>query len=196
MALRLFVRCVLRSRCPCCGEGRIFAGWLRLHEHCSHCGLRYDQWVGEWITPTYLASTLGMLVGFALMAWVLMRGDASAASELGVAGAAAGTALLALRPSKTGWLAFLYWVGAVEVSARTRARLRWDEEADEATDAARLRAADQRARTVRARAAPALTTRRFVSLRSLLFPRVGRPPRPRPGGSPRSRRGRRDTGAR
>jgi uncharacterized protein (DUF983 family) len=28
----------LHLRCPKCGEGRLFAGVLRLHEHCPECG--------------------------------------------------------------------------------------------------------------------------------------------------------------
>lgn len=30
-----------RQRCPCCGEGKLFSGWVKLHDHCSACGLRY-----------------------------------------------------------------------------------------------------------------------------------------------------------
>lgn len=29
-----------RKRCPQCGEGRIYEGWVKLHEHCPHCGLK------------------------------------------------------------------------------------------------------------------------------------------------------------
>jgi uncharacterized protein (DUF983 family) len=31
----------LRRRCPQCGEGRVFRGWVKLHDHCSECGLQY-----------------------------------------------------------------------------------------------------------------------------------------------------------
>jgi uncharacterized protein (DUF983 family) len=32
----------LRSRCPRCGEGRLFQGFLTLRPRCEHCGLNFD----------------------------------------------------------------------------------------------------------------------------------------------------------
>ncbi len=32
----------LRGRCPACGEGSLFAGFLRLRPACEHCGLDYS----------------------------------------------------------------------------------------------------------------------------------------------------------
>lgn len=31
----------LRGRCPACGKGRLFSGYLTLAPHCDHCGLDY-----------------------------------------------------------------------------------------------------------------------------------------------------------
>lgn len=31
----------IRGRCPRCGEGRLFDGFLTLRESCEHCGLSY-----------------------------------------------------------------------------------------------------------------------------------------------------------
>jgi uncharacterized protein (DUF983 family) len=28
----------LRGRCPCCGEGRLFGGFLKVRDHCEACG--------------------------------------------------------------------------------------------------------------------------------------------------------------
>lgn len=151
MTLRLFYVCVLRSRCPCCGEGSLFEGLLRFRSTCTSCGLVFDQWVGEWITPTYLASSVGMLVAFAIMAVMLATGLGLAGPlppELVIAVVACAVALLALRPSKAGWLAVLYWMGGVEVSARTRAHLRWVEPScSEPGPDARVVAAESRARS-------------------------------------------------
>ncbi len=125
--LRLFYGTVIRSRCPCCGRGPVFDGF-RVRERCSDCDLCFDQWRGEWITPTYLAGTVGMLVAFGLVAWMIWTGrgmDGPVPPELVIAGVSSLAALATLRPAKAAWLAFLYRVGAVEVSARTRARLRW-----------------------------------------------------------------------
>jgi len=38
---RTLLRRGLRRRCPCCGEGRVFTNWLKLHERCERCGLKY-----------------------------------------------------------------------------------------------------------------------------------------------------------
>ncbi|MEX6508096.1 DUF983 domain-containing protein [Jiella sp. M17.18] len=32
----------LRGRCPRCGEGKLFAGYLTTAPRCSHCGLDYE----------------------------------------------------------------------------------------------------------------------------------------------------------
>jgi len=32
----------LRSRCPRCGEGHLFKGFLTVADHCDSCGLSYD----------------------------------------------------------------------------------------------------------------------------------------------------------
>ena len=32
----------IRGRCPRCGEGRLFAGFLTLNERCPACGLDFD----------------------------------------------------------------------------------------------------------------------------------------------------------
>ena len=177
-AAQLLWSCVVRSRCPCCARGPIFEGWLRVRRGCPRCGLLFDQWVGEWITPTYLASTLGMLFAFALLGLMFATGRGFAGpvpAELSVSVLSAAVALAALRPSKSFWLAFLYLIGGVEVSAETRAHLRWwaTEYGDEA--AALAAQAERRARTLHAPAEPepAPSVRRFVSLRGLLFPDRG-----------------------
>ncbi len=32
----------MRNRCPRCGEGRLFKGFLSLEDHCQNCGLDYN----------------------------------------------------------------------------------------------------------------------------------------------------------
>jgi hypothetical protein len=124
-----------------------------------------------------------MLAGFGLLATLYLTGrglDGPLPLELVVGGVAALTAGAALRPSKSFWVAFLYWVGALEVSAETRAHLRWAPSSEEpqADSAGRAAAADRRARSVRLpqeapQAVPSL--HRFSSLRETLFPRPLRP---------------------
>ena len=37
----------MHRRCPQCGRGAIFKGWVKLHDHCSECGLLYLQDQGD-----------------------------------------------------------------------------------------------------------------------------------------------------
>ena len=171
---------MVRERCPCCGEGPLFEGVLRFHAACRACGLQIEQWRGEWISPTYIASSLGIFVGFGLLAVLYLTGrglDGPVPLEVLVGGAAALTAGAALRPAKSFWVAFLYWVGALEVSAETRARLRWaPSEQSEEDLAGRVAAADRRARSVHPPQEAVLPSmHRFISLRETLFPRPFRP---------------------
>ena len=41
-AAQSIVRVGIRGRCPRCGEGRLFAGFLRLAPRCNVCGLDYS----------------------------------------------------------------------------------------------------------------------------------------------------------
>jgi uncharacterized protein (DUF983 family) len=178
--LRLLRTCVVRERCPCCGVGPLFAGVLRFHAACRSCGLKIEQWPGEWITPTYIASSVGMLVGFGLLGALYLTGrglDGPVPLEILVGGVATFTAGAALRPSKSFWVAFLYWVGALEVSAETRAHLRWAPSEHPQEDlAGRAAAADRRARSVHPPPDVVIPSlHRFVSLRESLFPRPFRP---------------------
>jgi uncharacterized protein (DUF983 family) len=120
--------CSIRSRCPCCGEGRLFRGWLAFRETCDRCGLVYDQWIGEWVSPTWVAHTIGFLLAMALFAWMLVTGRGMSGPippELTLAVVAAGVSVILLRPSKAAWLALLYWAGGIEVTAETRAWMHW-----------------------------------------------------------------------
>jgi len=148
--VRTFTPCVLRSRCPCCHQGPLFAGWLAFHPRCPSCGLEYEQWYGDWITPTYLAGTVGALAAAGMVAWAFARGDGAdspLANRWLIGAVSCGVALIALRPAKAAWLALLYRLGGVEVSAETRARLRWAEpEVRDASWRARAETAEERAR--------------------------------------------------
>lgn len=43
-----------RLRCPRCGEGRLFSGWLRMHSHCAHCKLKYERAPGYFLGSIYI----------------------------------------------------------------------------------------------------------------------------------------------
>ena len=45
----------LRRRCPRCGQGPVYQRWVKMHDHCGDCGLKYLQDEGDlWV---YLVAT-------------------------------------------------------------------------------------------------------------------------------------------
>ena len=179
-ALGYLYTCAIRSRCPCCGRGALFRGWLTFRDACPDCGLVFEQWVGDWTTPTWIAHSAGFLTAMGLFAWMFITGrfmDGPVPPEYLVAGVAGILSLLFLRPSKAGWLGFLYWVGFVEVSAETRAWLHWFAGREpEPAARRRLAEAEFRARSPLPKAAPDYTRGGGLVpfLRDLFFPRPRR----------------------
>ena len=53
-SLGIVVGRALRLRCPRCGEGRLFRGWFRMHEHCPGCGLKYERAPGYFLGSAYI----------------------------------------------------------------------------------------------------------------------------------------------
>jgi len=61
----------LRRRCPQCGEGRIFQGWLKVRDHCEVCGLRLLRDQGDlW---AYLVAVDRALFIFPLIVMIYFR---------------------------------------------------------------------------------------------------------------------------
>jgi uncharacterized protein (DUF983 family) len=57
----------LGARCPRCGEGRLYAGFLKLADRCDSCGLRLSE-LNAADGPAFFAmSAVGILVGFAAL---------------------------------------------------------------------------------------------------------------------------------
>lgn len=61
----------LRRRCPACGVGNLFHGFLRSREECSECGLTFASHVGDTWAWMYL-STAG-LTGVIVIGMLLLR---------------------------------------------------------------------------------------------------------------------------
>tara|TARA_R100001163_G_scaffold59704_1_gene48585 strand:+ start:522 stop:953 length:432 start_codon:yes stop_codon:yes gene_type:complete len=63
-----------KGRCPRCGEGRLFSGFLKVAQGCGFCGLRYDfENAGDGAVP-FLILIIGA-IGVGLGAWVLLAFD-------------------------------------------------------------------------------------------------------------------------
>jgi uncharacterized protein (DUF983 family) len=63
----------VRGRCPACGEGRVFAGYLKATPACRHCGegyahLRADD-MPPWLTILIVGHIVVPLVLLAEQAW-------------------------------------------------------------------------------------------------------------------------------
>lgn len=118
---RGMLRTVARGRCPACGGGPLFRGWLALHEACRACGVRFDRYAGNWLGPTVLAygagGTAAAVAGMLLVShYGFFRGLATILVSL-----AAIAALAVLRPLKAWWIWVLWRGGLVMDDARAAA---------------------------------------------------------------------------
>lgn len=60
----------LRRRCPACGAGKQFDLWLKMHERCHRCGLRFERIEGHWIG----AIGINTIVSFAVLLVSMVAG--------------------------------------------------------------------------------------------------------------------------
>ena len=61
------VRSALSGRCPRCGEGRLFDGWLKVAPGCGACGLDYSTIQTGDGPATFIMQIAGFLVGFSAL---------------------------------------------------------------------------------------------------------------------------------
>ncbi len=62
------IRSGLRGRCPRCGEGRLFRGYLKITDQCEACGLGFaGHDVGDGPVVPAIMVLGGVIVGLALM---------------------------------------------------------------------------------------------------------------------------------
>lgn len=102
------LRTTLLARCPACGKGAVFSGWLRLADTCSACGVRFDRYAGNWLGPTVLAYGVGALAAVATGLVLVPRHGFFRGLAFVLAAVAVVAALAAMRPIK-GWWIWLMW---------------------------------------------------------------------------------------
>jgi len=104
----------LRSRCPRCGRGRLFVGFLTVVERCPECGLGFqghDAGDGPAVAAIFI---LGFgIVGLAWLVEGLVSPPLWVHAALWIPGTVVGTVLL-LRPLKGITIATQYKVRAVD----------------------------------------------------------------------------------
>jgi len=52
----------LRLRCPRCGEGKLFIGLFKMHEHCPACNLKYERDPGYFLGSAYINYALTAMI--------------------------------------------------------------------------------------------------------------------------------------
>jgi len=65
-----------RLQCPRCGARTLFRTWLRMHERCAVCGLRFEREQGYFVGAIYLNYAVTVVIvisGYFLLAlWTAM----------------------------------------------------------------------------------------------------------------------------
>jgi uncharacterized protein (DUF983 family) len=59
----------LKGKCPRCGKGNLFAGWLRLAPKCEVCGLDYS-FADPADGPAFFAQWAGCIPAMIFMVWL------------------------------------------------------------------------------------------------------------------------------
>lgn len=103
----------LRCRCPRCGEGKLFSGFLRIAPSCDRCGLNFSFADPADGPAFFVMSGVGIAV-IALWAWaVVVFQPPLWAQFAGVFPALIGGCLATLRPTKA-WLVAEQYVHKAE----------------------------------------------------------------------------------
>lgn len=103
---------ILTLRCPVCGKGKIFHGYLDTPERCPECGFYFMRETGYFLPHAPISYLL--IVGAAAFMWALLRfvfkveSDAIVLSSIVAFGVAIG--FWTNRHSKMMWLLFDLWL--------------------------------------------------------------------------------------
>src|SRR5213082_1467640 len=63
----------LRCRCPLCGQGKLFRGWLWMNNQCPHCGATFEREPGFFLGSIYVnygLTALIMTIAYPLLLFV------------------------------------------------------------------------------------------------------------------------------
>lgn len=124
--LRRVLGRALRWRCPHCGQGPIFGGWLnKVLPRCPHCGLSYFREAGYYVGGMIITYLLTIILVVAVYLLTLLLPDVTYLSEnvkFGLwLGFGALVAVLLVRHSYSLWLALDFWIEPWEPEALERA---------------------------------------------------------------------------
>jgi uncharacterized protein (DUF983 family) len=60
-----------RKRCPQCGQGALYQRWMKLHDHCSVCGLQYLPNQGDLWGPLVFVDRIVFLIPLVVLFYFL-----------------------------------------------------------------------------------------------------------------------------
>ena len=105
----------LRQRCPVCGKGKIFRGWIKTYESCPVCGFVYEREPGYYTG----AIAVNLVVTELIIVAIAVPMAASQAVSIPVMVLLGITLpilfpLLCYRPTKSIWMSFDHIVHPVE----------------------------------------------------------------------------------
>lgn len=108
-------------RCPLCGQGKLFRGWLTMHKTCPNCGVVFEREPGFFLGSIYINYGLTALIVSIAYPVLLFNGFVAERPLL-----VAALAFVVLFPvllfpwARSLWLGFDQWHDAREEEAGTR----------------------------------------------------------------------------
>jgi uncharacterized protein (DUF983 family) len=97
----------LLGRCPRCGEGRMFCGYLKVNDHCPACGEELHHHLAQDAPPYIVILIVGhVVVGLVMSLEVLTQGVPMWADMIAWPLVALALALALLRPVKGALVAY------------------------------------------------------------------------------------------
>ena len=110
MRFRTLLVRALVLRCPLCGQGKLFRGWLAMHKACPHCGIQFEREPGFFLGSIYI--NYGLTAVIAAGGYMILRFGWELPKTPLLAGAVAFSVLfpVLLFPwARSLWLGFDQW---------------------------------------------------------------------------------------
>ena len=105
----IFGRGAMR-RCPACGEGKAFAGYLKVVHRCATCGTQLDQYKSDDLPPYLTIFIVGHLVVSMMMYFVAFTSPEQVPANVAIVWPAiAAVMVLVLLPVIKGMVLALQW---------------------------------------------------------------------------------------
>lgn len=110
----LLMRRGLRQRCPVCGRGKIFAGFLKTNERCPVCGFEFEREPGYYTGAIAVNLVVSELL-IAIIAVPLAASQVVPIPTLIILGVTLPVLLpiLFYRPTKSLWMSFDHFIHPV-----------------------------------------------------------------------------------